>query len=433
MERHRAGPGTIQRAVGALASRGVIEARPGRGTFVAARAAPAPPADLAWQTVALGAAGPSVDASSLSDLRGPFAPGDLVLSTGYLPADLQPLGALAQAFARAGRRRDAWDRVPLEGITPLRAHFAAGLGGGAEPADVLVCPGGQAALNACLRALVAPGSPIVVESPTYHGILLLARAAGLRIVPVPSDEHGVRPDLLADALERSGARVAYLQPTFANPHGTTLAAERRSDVLAAARDAGAFIIDDDPFREVALDPRDPPPPPLWHDDRDGHVVCVRSLTKSASHALRVAAVIARGPAAARIRSTRVIEDFLVAGPLQAAAVELVSTPSWPRHLRRLRVALRERRDALAAAVERELGPGRAALPRGGFHLWVALDPEQDDADVAARAARAGVVVSPGRWFFPAEPSGPYLRLSFAGAPPDRLAEGVARLAAAAKA
>jgi len=274
MARHRVGPGTVQRAVGALAARGIVEARPGHGTFVARRAPEAPAPDLGWQSVALGHAGGYADASALEDLRRPPSPGDLVLSTGYLPPDLQPLGALAQAVTRAARRPDAWDRVPLEGIGALRAHFAAEVGGGAEAGDVLVCAGGQAALNACLRALAPPGAPVVVESPTYAGMLVLARAAGLRVVPVPSDADGVRPDLLADALARSGARVAYLQPTFANPHGTTLAAERRAAVIEVAASAGAFVIEDEVFRDLVPDPRTPPPPPLWHDDRDGHVVTV---------------------------------------------------------------------------------------------------------------------------------------------------------------
>lgn len=143
----------------------------------------------------------------------------------------------------------------------------------------------------------------------------------------------------------------------------------------------------------------------------------------------MAGLLARGSAAARLRATRVVDDYFVAGPLQEAAVELVSAPGWRTHLRRLRGELRARRDALAAAVDRELGAGRiAALPRGGMHLWVALDPHEDDVALAARAGRDGVIVSSGRPFFPAEPTAPFLRLTFAGETPERLAEGVARLA-----
>jgi DNA-binding transcriptional MocR family regulator len=431
MRRHRVAPATVQRAIGSLAARGLVEARPGRGTFVAERAAPPAAPDVAWQTVALGARAP--DASPLDELLRPAPPGALVLSAGYLPSELQPLGALGQALARAARRPGAWDRMPLEGLASLRAYFAAAVGGGATAGDVLICPGGQAALVACLRGLAEPGGPVLVESPTYLGALVAARAAGLKPVPVPSDEHGIRPELLADALAESRARVLYCQPLFANPHGATLAPERRAAVLDAVRDAGAFLVEDDTFRDLVLDPggggRWVPPPPLAADDQDGHVVHLRSLTKPAAPGLRVAALLARGPASARLRAARIVEDFFVPGPLQEAAIELVGAPGWQRHLRRVRAALRERQDALATAVATHLGPGRIALrPRGGLHLWVALDEHEDDVELTARAARAGVIVSAGRHWFPAEPPRPHLRLTYATEPPERLAEAMRKLA-----
>jgi DNA-binding transcriptional MocR family regulator len=427
MRRHRAGPATVQRAVHQLVRRGVLDARPGRGTFIAPPRATAEEApDHAWQTVALGAR--SLDETTLEQLVRSPPPGMLVLSTGYLPEDLQPHGALGQALARAARRPGAWSAMPTEGLTPLRGLFAGWFGGGHTADDVLVVSGGQSALTACLRGLAAPGGPVIVESPTYPGALAAARAANLVTVPVPSDEHGIRPDLLADALSASGARVVYCQPTHANPHGAVLAPERRAGVLAAVRSAGAFLVEDDPVRDLTFEPA-AVPPPLSHDDPDGHVVHITSLTKVGAPSLRIGAIAARGPAFARLRSARVVEDFFVAGPLQEAAIELLGAPAWPRHLKRLRAALRERRDALAAAVGRELGPGRMTAPSGGMHAWVRLDPREDDVAVAERAYREGVKVFAGRPWFTGEPPAPYLRLTFAAEPPERLAEGVRLLGA----
>ncbi len=237
----------------------------------------------------------------------------------------------------------------------------------------------------------------------------------------------MRPDLLEQAFARTGARVFYAQPTYANPHGAVLAPERRAQVLEIAVAAGAFIVEDEAFRDMTLEGPEPPPP-LLHGDADGHVVHLRSLSKPAAPGLRVSGLVARGPAAARLRAARMVDGTLVPGPLQEAAVELVTAPGWRRHLARTRGVLRERRDALLAAVEAELGPGRAARPRGGMHLWVRLDPGVDDVALAERAARAGVLVSPGRPYFPAEPPGGHLRITFAGEPPDRLAAGVRILA-----
>jgi DNA-binding transcriptional MocR family regulator len=243
---------------------------------------------------------------------------------------------------------------------------------------------------------------------------------------VPTDADGIRPDLLAEAFERSGARLLYAQPTFANPHGATLSPERRTAVLEVAASAGAFVVEDDWARDLAIDGE--APAPLAAEDRHGHVVHIRSLSKSAAPGMRVAAVGARGAAGERLRSARIIDDFFVSGPLQEAALELVSSPAWRRHLRALRTALRERRDALAGAAARELpGLRLTSLPAGGLHLWFALPDRADDVEVAARAAAGGVTVSPGRAWFCAEPPGPHLRLTFAGAAPARLAEGARRL------
>ena len=118
MARHRAGPATVQRAIATLSARGLVEARPGRGTFVAPRAAPAAADPRGRRSrSARGRSTPTRWRRSCARR----APDAFVLSSGYLPADLQPTAALGSALARAARRPGAWDRVPLEGITGLRA------------------------------------------------------------------------------------------------------------------------------------------------------------------------------------------------------------------------------------------------------------------------------------------------------------------------
>ncbi|MCA1676705.1 MAG: PLP-dependent aminotransferase family protein, partial [Actinobacteria bacterium] len=361
---HGVGPSTVQRALGVLAREGLLETRPGDGTYIAARPTSIPIPDLAWQTVALG--GRTVEAGPLGDLLAVPRPGIIALSSGYLDPDLQPTVQLAAAAARAGRRPGSWQRPPVEGLAELRAWFARDAGGGIQPHEVLICSGGQAALSTAFRALAPPGGAVLFESPTYLGALAAARAAGLRTIPVPVDSDGVRPDLLAAAFAQSDARLFYCQPLHANPHGAVLAADRRRAVLDAVATAGAFLVEDDYARDLTID--GDPPPPLVAADTHGHVVYIRSLTKPAAPGLRVAALAARGAAAARLRAIRMVDDFFVAGPLQETALELVAAPSWPRHLRRVRKALRERRDTLVAAVRENLGAHSLPLvPTGGFH------------------------------------------------------------------
>jgi DNA-binding transcriptional MocR family regulator len=433
MARHRASPVTVQRALAQLAGEGLVVPRPGRGTFVAepprppdAAEGPAPRApDLGWQEVAL-ADRPPLPAAWLDELLAVPAPDAIALSGGYLAPELQPLAPLGAALARAARRPEAWGRLPVAGLEALRGWFAREAGGHLRAHDVVVCPGGQPALATTFRALAAPGEPVLVESPTYLGAIAAVRAAGLRAVPVPCDEHGVRPELLAGAFALTGARVFYCQPLYANPTGATLAAERRAAVLDAVAAAGAFLIEDDWARDLVID--GDAPSPLAAQDPDGHVVYLRSLTKSAAPGLRIAAVGARGVAGVRLKSARIIDDFFVSGPLQHATLELVSAPAWRRHAKVLRAALRERRDALVAALGEHIPAWTlVALPRGGLHVWVRLPDGTDDVAFTAQAAAAGVVVSPGRPWFPAEPPGAFLRLTYAGAGPAELVEGVRRL------
>lgn len=421
---HDASPVTVQRAIATLGREGRIVTEPGRGSFVAAPP-PAKAADHAWQLLALGPRPPRAD--DLEPIVRPVPAGELNLRGGYPDPSLQPVAALQAALTRASRRPGVWDRQPVEGHPELRAWFAREAGA-ATAADTLIVPGGQSALSLLFRALCPPGAPILVESPTYTGALAVARAAGIVPVPVPTDAGGVLPDLLAAALRATGARVIYLQPTFANPGGATLSLDRRRAVLAAAQAAGAFVIEDDFAHDLAYGPAVAPMLAL----DPGRVIYVRSLTKSAAAGLRIAAICAQGPVARRLRAARAADDLFVSGPLQEAALELVTSPAWPRHLATLTRALRARRDAAVDALRTMWPAARLpVVPGGGYHLWVELPAGTDDGRFADDAARAGVHVNPGHIWFPAEPTGAFLRLSFAAAEPEALREGVRRLAALA--
>ncbi|ADB32617.1 transcriptional regulator, GntR family with aminotransferase domain protein [Kribbella flavida DSM 17836] len=409
VDRYRVGPGTVARVIAQLAAEGVVETRPGSGTFVAtpARHAAALP-DFGWQTVAL--ADRAVDPGRPLDNAWP--PGTIRLDGGYLHQSLQPVRALSSALARAARRPDAWDRAPVNGLQSLRAVFAAWCGPSVAPDDVLVTGGGQSALSIAFRAIAAPGSPVLVESPTYPGALAAARAAGLRPVPVPTDAEGLRPDLLAEAFARSGARVLYCQPTYQNPTGAVLSADRRRQVVEVARAAGAFVIEDDFARFLGHGGPVAPPGPLLSDDRDGTVVLVTSLTKPAAPSLRIGALVARGPVRERLRAIRQVDDFFVPRPLQEAALELISSPAWERHLKTLATALRQRCHTVVTALA-EQRPDWAVdhLPAGGLHIWVRI--QTDDPAVAEAARDLGVAVSAGSRYFAAERPGSWLRLNFA--------------------
>jgi DNA-binding transcriptional MocR family regulator len=433
-QRYRLSPATVRRVLADLARRGLLETRPGSGTYTAARRVGAEgpfgpaslgPADVSWQTMALGSR-PGLGAD-LEQLVEP-APADAIsMDGGFLDERLQPLGLLASAATRAARRPRAWSRLPAQGLPELRAHFAAEIGPAVSPQHVIITPGGQAGLSAAFRHLAAPGDPVIMESPTYVGAIAAARAAGLTLVPVPGDGDGAVPDALADALRKTSAKLVYLQPRYSNPAGTVLGRDRRAAVLEAVTRHGAFLIEDDWVRDFDLGA--PSPPPLASSDPDGHVVYLRSLSKPVAPGLRVAGLAARGPALVRLRRGRISDDLFVAPVLQQIALDVLTAPGWPRHLGSLRRALRERRDALAAAVGKLLPQCELALiPSGGLHLWLRLPDNCLDTRVVGLAAARGLAISPGRVSFPGEPPGEYLRLSYASADAQALVTGAGILA-----
>jgi DNA-binding transcriptional MocR family regulator len=424
-QHYRLSPATVQRMLADLANRGLLVTRPGSGTYTAQRRTAPVAGDVSWQTLALGSrAGLGADLERLVE---PSAPDALSLTSGFLDERLQPLGLLSAAGARAVRRAGSWGRLPAQGHPELRAHFAAETGGAMTAQNVLVTPGGQAALSAVFRHLCAPGDPIIVESPTYVGAIAVARAAGLNLVPVPSERDGIRPDVLADALARTGARLVYLQPRYSNPTGSVLTPARRVAVLEAVAGHGAFVLEDDWMRDFDLGP--PSPPPLASTDDDGHVIYLRSLSKPVAPGMRVAGLAARGPVLARLRRGRISDDLFVAPVLQQIALDVLTAPGWIRHLGSIRRVLGERRDALIGAIG-ELLPDCSVpiIPAGGVHVWLRLPDSSSDVAIADQAAARGLELSPGRASFPSEPPGSYVRLSYSAAEPEALVRAAQILA-----
>lgn len=431
MAEHGASPVTVQKAMRRLSALGLIDSRPGVGTFARA-ARTVRQADYAWQTAALGT--PPSRMPVLSSTQRTAAPDAIALHSGYPAPELLPERLVRQALARAARLDAAVLRSPAAGSPDLQAWFAGELASaapvGVTPAsarDALIISGSQSGLSSIFRAVVGVGQPLLIESPTYWGAILAAAQTGVELVPVPAGPDGPDPDAVERAFAETGARGFYAQPAFANPTGAVWPEATRAAILEIVRQRGAFLIEDDWAHDLAIDAD---PRPIAAEDEDGHVIYLRSLTKSVSPALRVAAVIARGPARDRILADRAAESMYVSGLLQAAALDVVTQPAWRTHLRGVREQLRARRDLLLDALLDHAPTATVeAVPRGGLNLWVRL-PEGSDAEhVVRECAARGVILAPGSEWFPAEPSGAFVRLNYSGENPERFPEAARTLGA----
>ncbi len=422
---HGASPVTVQKALRTLAAQGLIETRPGAGTFVRA-VRTARPLDYSWQTAAMRSPQTRIPPVGAA-LRA--APLDAIaLHAGYPDRELLPERLVRSAITRVARSDAALTRSPVAGMPELQAWFARELGGAMPvgvappaPSDVIVLPGSQSGLSAIFRALVTAGQPLLMESPTYWGAIHAAAQAGVHIVPVPSGPHGPDPDELARAFEETGSRVFYAQPNYANPTGAQWSSSVAEEILDVVRAQGAFLVEDDWAHDFGISTESHP---VAARDDAGHVVYLRSLTKSVSPSIRIAAVIARGPARERILADRGAESMYVSGLLQAAALEVVTQPGWQTHLRGLRQQLQARRDLLLASL-REHAPDAhiAHVPAGGLHLWARLPDATDLDQLVADCEAAGVLIAPGTDWFPAEPAGQFIRLNYSGPNPGAFPDG----------
>lgn len=403
----------------ALTSQGLIESRPGVGTFVAAIRT-ARPLDYGWQTAALGSPLNRIPSSSATMRSTPH--GAIALHSGYPDRELLPERLIRAALGRAARSDTAVSRAPISGLPELQSWFASELAAAAPvgvtpptASDVIVLPGSQSGLSSIFRALVTAGQPLLMESPSYWGAITAAAQAGVRVIPIPSGSTGPDPDVLARAFEETGARAFYAQPNYANPTGAQWSNETALRILDVVQTNGAFLIEDDWAHDFGITSTSNPVAAL---DDAGHVVYIRSLTKSVSPAIRIAAIIARGPARERIIADRGAASMYVSGILQAAALDIVTQPGWQSHLRGLRQQLRSRRDLLVDSMSEHAPLAHpAAIPPGGLNLWLRLPDTADLPALVRQCENENVLIASGTEWFPAEPAGPFIRLNYSGANP----------------
>jgi 2-aminoadipate transaminase len=311
---------------------------------------------------------------------------------------------------------------PGGGYAPLREWLA--VRHGVEPSRVILTNGGLQGIAFVFEELLAqrPGR-VLVEAPTYDRPLKLLARAGADVVALPMDDEGLDPDALERELA-AGASFLYTIPTFQNPSGRTLSVERRRRVVELAAAHGVPVLEDDPYGLVRYEGE---PPPSLHELGGDAVLYASSFSKTVAPGLRVGWFVLPAELAATIEaravSTYISPPFIT----QATVFELADRGSFEPNLERIKGLLRERRDAMLAALERELA-GRAtwSRPDGGYFVWVELPAET--GPLLERAEAAGVSFVKGADFFPAgreaASSGVFARSASAGADAD-LAHGTA--------
>jgi len=300
----------------------------------------------------------------------------------------------------------------------------------AHPDDVVVTTGSQQALDLVTRIFVNPGDVVLAEAPSYVGALGVFRAYEADVVHVPLDADGLIPAALEEtltALERAGRRVKllYTVPNFHNPAGVTLSAERRPQILEIARRHGVLVLEDNPYGLLGFS--GDPLPALRSLESDG-VVYLGSFSKTFAPGYRVGWAVA--PHAVREKLVLASESAILSpsNASQLAISAYLATCDWKGQIKAFRELYRERRDAMVGALAEHLPDASWTVPDGGFYTWVRLPEGLDARAMLPRAVTARVAYVPGTAFYFDDRGTDHMRLSFCFPTPDRIREGVRRLA-----
>lgn len=347
-----------------------------------------------------------------------------------------PLDSLAAEIANVVRRdgQVALQYGSAHGLPELREQICEVMaleGVSGHPDDLVVTVGSQMALDLVTRIFCDPGDIVLAEGPSYVGALGTFAAYQATVRHVGMDDAGLVPAALRAALAAAhsrGERVKFLYtiPNFHNPAGITLAVHRRAEILDICAGHGVLVVEDNPYGLLGFDGQTYPA--LRSMDPD-NVVYLGTFSKTFAAGLRVGWVLA--PHAVREKLVLAAESTTLCPPTlnQLIVSRYLTTHDWKGQIKAFQQAYRERRDAMLSALDEHMPAGCSwTKPGGGFFVWMTVPEGVDTKAMLPRAVTARVAYVSGTGFYADGLGSRQMRLSFCYPTPDRIREGVHRLA-----
>lgn len=330
-----------------------------------------------------------------------------------------------------------------EGLIPLREMIVRQANAVGIPAaldNILITSGSQQSLDLTGKVFINPGDRIIVENPTYLGMIQAWKMYGAAFTAVENDEFGILPDALEKALAAGPAKLIYLVVNFQNPTGVTMTYERRKEVVRLARKYGVPIVEDDPYGALRYDGE--PVPSLMAIDAEeaghkngdgalaeGNVINVGSFSKTLCPGFRVAWATAPSEVMHRLCDAKEAGDLHTSTFCQAVLYQTACDGFIEEHVDALRKVYHERRDLMLNLMEDILPDGITwKKPEGGLFLWAKLPEGSDSTELLKEAIKAGVAFVPGAPFYPGGGGETTFRLNFSNATNDQIFAGIKRLA-----
>lgn len=371
--------------------------------------------------------------STIREILKVTAQPEIISFAGGLPApELFPVAAVRAAAdgVLAQNGPESLQYGPSEGFPALREWIAGEVrsrGVKAHAADVLVTNGSQQVLDLVGKIFLNPGDVVLTENPTYLAAIQAFQTLEAKFVPVPTDEFGLVPEAVPELIAKHRPKFLYTIPNFQNPTGVTLARERREKLAQIAAQHGLLIVEDDPYGKLRYRGEDIPPIKYW--DEANCVLYVSTFSKTIAPGLRLGWVVAPAEIFSQLLIVKQASDLHTSSFDQRVAFAYLTQNDQVAHLAKIRAAYGARFDVMDEALKAEMPAGYTwTRPEGGMFLWITGPKALDGMALLQRAIEHKVAFVPGRDFFPTEAGSNYLRLNYSNSTPERIREGVHRLA-----
>ncbi len=415
-----------------LQAEGYIQSRVGAGSYVSdllpehLLQAPNRPAakDHRRQSLRLSRRG-----TAMAALRRAYPTGCEAFATGLPDLEAFPFDLWSRLLAQHWRRPPANQLFAADpaGYRPLREAIATYLGAAravrCNADQIVIVSGSQQAIDLVARLLIDPGDQVWLEEPGYLGTRGALLGAGAELVPVPIDGEGL--DVAAGCRAAPRARLACVCPSHQFPLGVTMSLSRRLALLDWARQADAFILEDDYDSEYRY--RGRPLTALQGLDTQARVIYVGTMSKVMFPGLRLGYLVLPEDLVDPVRALRIHIDGHPATLPQAALAEFIAAGHFAGHIRRMRTLYAERQQTLLAEAEMLSAHLTLEPADAGMHLVGTLAVGSDDIAISQRARRAGVILVPISRFYQGQPRQAGLMLGYAGFNTEQIRRGVARL------
>jgi 2-aminoadipate transaminase len=298
--------------------------------------------------------------------------------------------------------------------------------------NVLITAGSQQALYLLAKIFVNPGDPVIIEAPTYIGVLTAFQSYYPSYTAIEMDEHGMNTELLEDALrkmkaEKKKPKLIYTIPTFQNPAGVTMSIERRKHMIELAEEYDVIVVEDDPYGELRYS--GDRLPLLKSMDKSGHVIYLGTFSKVLAPGMRLAHMIADEEVIHKSVLAKQGIDLCTNTFAQYIARDYIKGGYMERHLPGIIELYRSHRDLMLDVMEDEFPDGvNWTKPDGGMFLWVTLPEHVDTGEMFEKAVENKVAYVVGSAFFPDRSHKNTIRLNFTYSTEEQIKEGIKRLA-----